>query len=145
MHFLPKPSYEKYRWLILFFITFKWNNFSQISLWNSDKPPVLSGVHITNVSISFTFSLPFSHTSFSSFTFPCTSYRIFLLFLPWLPCHFYLVIEQQTFTYSGKIKLPLPGIFFIEILIKSIHILIICCIRYLLYWCIFLFRHKNIL
>ena len=34
--------------------------------------------------------------SFSSLTFTCAPYRIFLLFLPCLPCHFYLaVIEQQ--------------------------------------------------
>ena len=31
---------------------------------------------------------------FSSFTFPGASYRIFFLFLPQFPCHFYLVIEQ---------------------------------------------------
>ena len=35
------------------------------------------------------------YISFSCFTFPGAPYRIFLLFHPWLPCHFYLVIEQQ--------------------------------------------------
>ena len=38
------------------------------------------------------FSVPFSYISFSSFTFPGAPYRIFLPFLPWLTCHFYLVI-----------------------------------------------------
>ena len=33
--------------------------------------------------------------SFSSTTFPGTPYRIFLRFLPWLPCHFYLVVIEQ--------------------------------------------------
>ena len=42
------------------------------------------------------FSWPFSYISFSSLTFPGTRYWIFLLFLPWFSCHFYLVfIEQQ--------------------------------------------------
>ena len=40
--------------------------------------------------------MPFSHISFLSFTFPGAPYWIFLLFIPWLSCHFYLiVIEQQ--------------------------------------------------
>ena len=30
-----------------------------------------------------------------SFTFPGTPYRIFLLCLPWLPCHSYLVVIEQ--------------------------------------------------
>ena len=33
--------------------------------------------------------------SFSSFIFPDATYRIFLLFLPWLPCHLYLVVIKQ--------------------------------------------------
>ena len=33
---------------------------------------------------------------FSSFTFSGAPYQIFLLFLPWLPCHFYLVITTAT-------------------------------------------------
>ena len=33
---------------------------------------------------------------FSSLTFPGASYRIFLLFLLWLPCHFYLAITTTT-------------------------------------------------
>ena len=43
--------------------------------------------------------------SFSSLTFPGAPYRIFLLFLAWLPCHFYLdVIEQQQQIYEhGKV------------------------------------------
>jgi len=46
--------------------------------------------------VSVLYSLCFSVISFSSFTFPGALYRIFLLFLPWLPCHFYfVVIEQQ--------------------------------------------------
>ena len=49
-----------------------------------------------------TFSWPFYYISFSSFTFPGTPYRIFLLYLPSLPCHFYLVVieqRQHTFTF----------------------------------------------
>ena len=42
-----------------------------------------------------TFSVSFSYISFSSFTFPGAPYRIFLLFFPWLPCHFYLLIIKQ--------------------------------------------------
>ena len=34
--------------------------------------------------------------SFSSFTSPGELYRNFLLFLPWLPCHFYLVVITTT-------------------------------------------------
>ena len=37
-----------------------------------------------------------SRNSFSSFTFPGAPYRIFLPFLPWLPCHFYLVVITTT-------------------------------------------------
>ena len=47
-----------------------------------------------------TFSWPFSYISISSFTVPVgAAYRILLLFLPWLPCHFYLVVfkQQQSF------------------------------------------------
>ena len=40
-------------------------------------------------------SLYASLISFSSFTFPGASYQIFLLFLPWLPCHFYLIVIEQ--------------------------------------------------
>jgi len=31
----------------------------------------------------------------SSITFPGTPYRIFLLFLPWLPCHFHFVVIKH--------------------------------------------------
>ena len=41
------------------------------------------------------FLLTFSYIFFSSFTFPGTPYRIFLLFLPWFFCHFYLVVIEQ--------------------------------------------------
>ena len=62
----------------------------------------------------FTFSWHFSSISF--FTFPDAPYRIFLLFLPWLSCHFYLVvIEQQKQMYidlSYKYFHDLFGIFF---------------------------------
>ena len=34
--------------------------------------------------------------SFSSLTFPGAPYQIFLLCLPWLPCHFYLVVITTT-------------------------------------------------
>ena len=36
-----------------------------------------------------------SLTSFSYFTFPGPPNSIFIIFLPWLPCHFYPVVEQQ--------------------------------------------------
>ena len=52
--------------------------------------------------------ITFSYISFSSFTFTGTPYRIFLLFLPWLPCHFYLVVieqEQKDSEYLGIVKL----------------------------------------
>ena len=42
--------------------------------------------------------LTFSYISFFSFTFPGAPYRIFLLFLP---CYFYLVIEQHTFPFPS--------------------------------------------
>ena len=41
------------------------------------------------------FSVPFSYIFFSSFTFTGAPYRIFLLFLPWFPCHSYLVVIKQ--------------------------------------------------
>ena len=41
------------------------------------------------------FSVPFSYISISSFTFHGAPYRIFFLFPPWLPCHFYLVATEQ--------------------------------------------------
>ena len=44
-----------------------------------------------------TFSWPVSYISYSSFTFPGAPHKIFFLFLPWLPCHFYLVIITTTF------------------------------------------------
>ena len=34
----------------------------------------------------------------SSFTFPGAPYLIFLLFIPWLPCNFYLVVITTTTT-----------------------------------------------
>ena len=41
------------------------------------------------------FCVPFSYISFPSFTFSGAPYRIFFLFLPWLPCHFYPVVIEQ--------------------------------------------------
>ena len=38
--------------------------------------------------------LTFFYISFSSFTFPGALDRIFFRFLPWLPCHFYLVVIE---------------------------------------------------
>ena len=56
-----------------------------------------------------TFSWPFSYISFSSFSFPGTLYRIFLLFLPQLPCHFYhIIIEQQQQRITGPSNLNDP-------------------------------------
>ena len=49
------------------------------------------------------FSWPFSYLSFSSFTFPGAPYRIFLMFLLWLPCHIYLVSSNYNI---GCISLP---------------------------------------
>ena len=49
-------------------------------------------------------SLNPSLISFSSFTFPGAPYQICLLFLAWLPCHFYLVvIEQQQLLMNNKV------------------------------------------
>ena len=45
-------------------------------------------------------SLFSSLISFSSFTFPDAPYQIFLLFLPWFPCHFNLVITTATTSWS---------------------------------------------
>ena len=39
--------------------------------------------------------LTFSYISFPSVTFHGALYRIFLLFLRWLPCHLYLVVTEQ--------------------------------------------------
>jgi len=44
---------------------------------------------------SYQFSWPYSYIFFSSFTFPGARYWICLLFLPRLPCHFYLVVIEQ--------------------------------------------------
>ena len=41
------------------------------------------------------FSVPLYYISFSSSTFPGAPYQIFLRFLLWLPCHFYLVFIKQ--------------------------------------------------
>ena len=57
---------------------------------------------IVNISyLLFTVLSPFypSLISFSSFTFPDAPNRIFLLSLPRLPCHFYLVSIPSTTTY----------------------------------------------
>ena len=43
--------------------------------------------------------------SFSSFTFPGAPYQIFLLFHPWLPCHFYLVVITSTTFFNALISL----------------------------------------
>ena len=49
----------------------------------------------------FTFSWPFSYIPFSSFTFTGATYRIYLLFLLWLPCRFYLVVIEQHGIYAN--------------------------------------------
>ena len=41
------------------------------------------------------YRLTFSYISFLSFTFPGASHRRFPLLLPWLHCHFYLVVNKQ--------------------------------------------------
>ena len=50
----------------------------------------------------FTFSWSFSYISFSSFTFPGAPYWIFILFLPWLPSNFYLVVIEHTNMFHRK-------------------------------------------
>ena len=50
------------------------------------------------------FSVPFSYISFSSFTFPGALYRISVLFLPWLPCHFYLVAITKANKGTGRFE-----------------------------------------
>ena len=49
-------------------------------------------------------SLYLSLISFSYFTFPGAPYRIFLLLLPWLSCHFYLVGITITSTVSQEVS-----------------------------------------
>ena len=58
--------------------------------------------------------------SFSSFTFPGAPYRIFLLFLPWLPCQFYLVVIEQHQLLKSQNNKKYTYIF--EIDFVSIHI-----------------------
>ena len=47
----------------------------------------------------------------SSFAFSSTPYRIFLLLLPWLPCHFYPGVITTTTTWSVEFssKMTEPG------------------------------------
>jgi len=45
--------------------------------------------------------------SFLSFTFPGAPYRIFLLFLPWLPSHFNLVVIEQQHMTDYRLDLSL--------------------------------------
>ena len=49
-----------------------------------------------------TFSCPFSYVSFSSSTFSDAPYRIFLLFLTGLPCHFYCVVTIKSCPSPNK-------------------------------------------
>ena len=54
-------------------------------------------VHVCVYLIRVT-SLPSSTFLIPSFSFSGAPYRFFLLFLPWLPCHYYIVvIKQQQF------------------------------------------------
>ena len=66
----------------------------------------------------------FNYISF--FTFPSAPYRIFFLLLPWLPCHFYLVvIEQQQ---EGLHSLKWISIFFpieLNMIVVTIFLLIL--------------------
>ena len=57
----------------------------------------------------FLSSLYPSLISFSSFTFPGAPYRIFLLFLPWIPCHFHLVVITTKTTSFFNISSFLIG------------------------------------
>jgi len=82
-----------------------------------------------------TFSWPFSCISFSSSTFPGVTYRIFLLLLHWLPCHFSLaVIEQQqhiptrlTSTADGKAVLVSRTLRAISIPTMQAHVHLASC------------------
>ena len=59
----------------------------------------------SNTGCSRLSSLYPSLISFSSFTLPGAPYRIFLLFFPWLPCHFYPVVI--TATNNNWVKHPI--------------------------------------
>ena len=60
------------------------------------KELTLARANLTRVTSPPSSTTGGSLISFPSFTFPGTPYRIFLLFLPWLPCHFYLVVITTT-------------------------------------------------
>ena len=47
-----------------------------------------------------------SLNSFPSFIFPGASYRIFFLFLSWLPSHFYCFVVTKTTAHQIYVKMP---------------------------------------
>ena len=63
------------------------------------------GVEVAQTELQDGSRLPFSYIFFSSFTFPDAPYRIFLLFLPWIPCYFYLVVIEQQLKWENPIML----------------------------------------
>ena len=77
----------------------QWDHFCNAKSWPLWKPTSQGSPHLQTQlqnGSRLTFFWPFSYIPLSSFTFPGAPNRIFLQFLPWLPCHFYLVfIEQQ--------------------------------------------------
>ena len=69
--------------------------YMRVNLTRITSPPIS-----TTGGFRVIFSVLFSSISFSSFTFTGAPYRIFLLFLPWLPSHFYpVIIEQKQHVY----------------------------------------------
>ena len=93
-----------------------WIYFSECTLANFISLLQMNLITVTSLPISnagliqvpVLSSLDPYHISFSSFTFPGAPYWIFLLFIPWLPCHFYLVvIEQQQKQLLQMLKMVL--------------------------------------
>ena len=77
---------------------------ANLPLVRTDLTRVFSPSNSTTDGSRLTFFVTFSYISFSSFTFPGTAYRILLPFLPWLPCHFYLVIIEQQQAYCLRFR-----------------------------------------
>ena len=84
----------------------KWMDYFRIGL----RAILVRANHLTRVTspqiqaVSVLSSLYPSLIFFSSFTFAGAPYRIFLLFLIWLPCHFYLIAITTT-TWSRVFSL----------------------------------------
>ena len=87
------------------FLLFKWSqiyaNFcyhfrclKRDDLWPLWEPTSQGSPHL-NTQLHNGSRLTISYISFSSFTFSSAPYRIFPLFLLWLPYHFYLVVIER--------------------------------------------------